>query len=284
MSISAPDFDFVRTLVCDQAGIVLENGKEYLVESRLGPLAKRSGFDSLESLVVALRRTDATLRRTVVEAMTTNETTFFRDIEPFEALRKQVVPELLAARSASKELKIWYGASSTGQEPYSVVMMLLEHFPQLATWNVTHFATDINLEVLERARQGKYNQIEMNRGLPVTYLVKYFQKCGLEWQLKPAVRDKVRFEQMNLVKAWPTLPVFDIVMLRNVMIYFDVEAKKQILGKIRRQLKPDGYLFLGGAETTMGLSEAFQRVQLDRAGCYRTSEAARDLSMARGAA
>lgn len=284
MSISAPDFDYVRTLVCDQAGIVLENGKEYLVESRLGPLAKRSGYASLDSLVAALRRSDATLRRTVVEAMTTNETTFFRDIEPFEALRKHVVPELLAARSASKELKIWYGASSTGQEPYSVVMMLLEHFPQLATWNVTHHATDINLEVLERARQGKYNQIEMNRGLPVTYLVKYFQKCGLEWQLKSIVRDRVRFEQMNLVKAWPTLPVFDIVMLRNVMIYFDIEAKKQILGKIRRQLKPDGYLFLGGAETTMGLSESFQRMQFDRAGCYRTSEAARDLSMARGAA
>lgn len=285
MSISAQDFDYVRSLVCDQAGIVLENGKEYLVESRLVPLAKRHGYDSLDTLVVALRRADATLRRTVVEAMTTNETTFFRDIEPFEALRKHVVPQVMAARCESRELRIWYGASSTGQEPYSVVMMLLQHFPQLANWNVTHHATDINLDVLERARQGKYNQIEMNRGLPVTYLVKYFDKCGLEWQLKPTVRDKVRFEQMNLVKPWPTLPVFDIVMLRNVMIYFDIEAKKQILGKIRRHLKPDGYLFLGGAETTMGLDDSFQRMQFDRAGCYRTSEAVAGLSMAtRGAA
>ncbi|OFW46060.1 MAG: chemotaxis protein CheR [Acidobacteria bacterium RIFCSPLOWO2_12_FULL_67_14b] len=285
MSISPQDFDYVRSLVCDQAGIVLENGKEYLVESRLVPLAKRHGYDSIDTLLVALRRADATLRRTVVEAMTTNETTFFRDIEPFEALRKHVVPELLAARSASRELRIWYGASSTGQEPYSVVMMLLQHFPQLANWNVTHHATDISLEVLERARQGKYNQIEMNRGLPVAYLVKYFEKCGLEWQLKPVVRDKVRFEQMNLVKPWPALPVFDIVMLRNVMIYFDIEAKKQILGKIRRQLRPDGYLFLGGAETTMGLDDSFRRMQFDRAGCYRTSEAAAGLSMAtRGAA
>lgn len=284
MSISAPDFDFVRALVCDQAGIVLESGKEYLVESRLGPLAKRGGYDSLEALVTALRRPDATLRRTVIEAMTTNETTFFRDIEPFEALRKHVIPALIAARSASRELRIWYGASSTGQEPYSVVMMLQEHFPELATWNVTHFATDINLEVLDRARLGKYNQIEMNRGLPVSYLVKYFEKCGLEWQLKPAIRGKVKFDQMNLVKPWPSLPVFDIVMLRNVMIYFDIDAKRQILAKIRRQLRPDGYLFLGGAETTMGLSEAFQRMPLDRAGCYRTSDAAREHSLTQGAA
>ncbi len=283
MSISPQDFDFVRTLVCDQAGIVLENGKEYLVESRLVPLAKRHGFESLDTLVTALRRADATLRRNVVEAMTTNETTFFRDIEPFEVLRKHVIPQLMAARGESRELRIWYGASSTGQEPYSLVMMLLDHFPQLAAWNVTHYATDINLEVLERARQGKYNQIEMNRGLPVTYLVKYFEKCGLEWQLKPAVRERVRFEPMNLVKSWPALPQFDIVMLRNVMIYFDIEAKKQILAKIRRQLKPDGYLFLGGAETTMGLSDAFQRMQFDRAGCYRTTDAALSPS-ARGAA
>ncbi len=285
MTISAQDFDFIRALVCDQAGIVLENDKKYLVESRLVPLAKRNGYDSLDTLVGALRRADATLRRSVVEAMTTNETMFFRDVEPFEALRKHVVPQLMAARSAWRELRIWYGASSTGQEPYSVVMMLLDHFPQLATWNVTHHATDINLEVLERARQGKYNQIEMNRGLPVTYLVKYFEKSGLEWQIKPAVRDKVRFEQMNLVKPWPTLPVFDIIMLRNVMIYFDIEAKKQILAKIRRQLRPDGYLFLGGAETTMGLDESFQRMPFDCAGCYQTTEAAAGLAVAlRGAA
>jgi chemotaxis protein methyltransferase CheR len=284
MAISAQDFEFVRTLVSHQAGIVLEDSKQYLVESRLEPLARRLGHPSLDALVLALRGSDVDARRAAVEAMTTNETTFFRDVEPFETLRTKVLPALIEARSLSRELRIWYGASSTGQEPYSVAMMLLEHFPQLATWDVAHLATDINLEVLERARQGRYNQIEMNRGLPATYLIKYFEKSGLEWQIRKPVRDRVRFEPLNLVKPWPTMPAFDIVMLRNVMIYFDVETKKQILGKIRRLLKPDGYLFLGGAETTMGLDDGFQRMQFDRSGCYRVTEPAGVLPAVRGAA
>jgi chemotaxis protein methyltransferase CheR len=272
MTIAPEDFDFVRKLICDEAGIVLESGKEYLVESRLAPLTKGRG-DSLTALINLLRRGDGALRRSVVEAMTTNETMFFRDIEPFEVLRKHVVPKLVEARSAMRELRFWYGASSTGQEPYSVVMLLLEHFPQLASWNITHFATDLNLDVLERARQARYTQFEINRGLPAAFLVKYFEKHGLWWHLKPEVRERVRFEQLNLVKPWAPMPAFDVIMLRNVMIYFDVEAKKQILGKIRRMLKRDGHLFLGGAETTMGLDEGFQRMQFERAGCYRTIDA-----------
>jgi chemotaxis protein methyltransferase CheR len=272
MTISPEDFDFVRKLICDEAGIVLESGKEYLVESRLTPLTKGRG-ESVSGLVTLLRRGDGALRRSVVEAMTTNETMFFRDIEPFEVLRKHVVPKLVEARSATRELRFWYGASSTGQEPYSVVMLLLEHFPQIAGWNITHFATDINLDVLERARQGRYTQFEINRGLPAAFLVKYFEKQGLWWHVKPEVRDRVRFEQLNLVKPWAPMPAFDVIMLRNVMIYFDVEAKKQILSKIRRMLKRDGHLFLGGAETTMGLDEGFQRMQFERAGCYRTIDA-----------
>lgn len=273
MAITDSDFDFVRTLVCDQAGIVLESGKQYLVESRLTPLVRKQGFASIEALIAKLRVNDAALRRSVIEAMTTNETTFFRDVEPFEALKKHIVPQLMEARATTRRLNFWYGASSTGQEPYSVTMLLAEHFPQLATWQVTHTATDLNLDVLERARQGKFSQIEMNRGLPVAYLVKYFEKQGIEWQLKPVIREKVKFEQLNLIRPWPpTMGPFDVVMLRNVMIYFDVEAKKQILGKIRRLLRPDGYLFLGAAETTMGLDEGFARVQFDRAGCYRMTD------------
>ena len=282
MTITPQDFDFVRTFVFDQAGIVLENGKQYLVESRLGPLAKARGFDSLGRLVTLLRGPDALLRRQVVEAMTTNETTFFRDVAPFEVLKKHVVPKLLESRRAARELRFWYGASSTGQEPYSVVMMLLENFPELANWKVTHVATDINNEVIERARAGRYNQVEINRGLPATYLVKYFEKVGTEWQLKPVVRDKVKFEQLNLIKPWPTLPTFDVIMLRNVMIYFDVEAKKQILGKLNRHLQPDGYLFLGGAETTMGLVDSFKRMQYEQAGCYCKADA--PMLLAKGAA
>jgi len=268
MSLAAAAFDDVRALVCGEAGIVLENGKEYLVESRLGPVAKRHGFASIDALVAGLRRADPALRRSVVEALTTNETTFFRDVEPFEALRQHVIPRLIEARRDRRTLRIWYGASSTGQEPYSLVMLLLDQFPELAGWDVTHFATDINLDVLARARTGRYNQIEMNRGLPAKYLVRYFEKVGLEWQVKSEVRDRVRFEPLNLIKPWPALATFDIVMLRNVMIYFDVDAKRQILARLHRHLQPDGYLFLGGAETTMGLHDAFQRLPYERAGCY----------------
>ncbi|MEZ5291505.1 MAG: protein-glutamate O-methyltransferase CheR [Vicinamibacterales bacterium] len=268
MNISPQDFDYIRSFVFDQAGIVLEVGKQYLVESRLGPIAKQFKLDSMAALTNALKGRDLVLRRAVVEAMTTNETTFFRDAAPFDALREHIIPKLMESRAASRELKIWYGASSTGQEPYSVVMMLMQHFPQLESWKVSHFATDINLDVLERARQGRFNQVEMNRGLPATYLVKYFEKAGTEWQLKPQVRERVKFDQLNLVKPWQSMPTFDIIMLRNVMIYFDVDAKRQILSRLDRQLAPDGYLFLGGAETTMGLTDAFKRMQFERAGCY----------------
>lgn len=278
MTIAPQDFDFIRTFVFDQAGIVLETGKQYLVESRLAPIAKQFKHDSLAGVVTALKGRDLAVRRAVIEAMTTNETTFFRDIAPFDVLRDHVIPRLMDVRKSTKELKIWYGASSTGQEPYSVVMMLLQHFPQLESWRVTHYATDINLEVIERARQGRYNQVEMNRGLPAAYLVKYFEKTGADWQLKQTVRDRVKFEQLNLVKAWQAMPTFDIIMLRNVMIYFDIEAKKQILTKLNRQLAPDGYLFLGGAETTMGLTDSFKRMQFERAGCYCKSDAGDDVA------
>lgn len=283
MSVTEQDFDLVRKLVCDQAGIVLESGKQYLVDARLGTLAKKLGLDTIEQITERLRRKDLVTQRQVVEALTTNETTFFRDIEPFEALRKHIIPQLIADRSSTRTLRIWYGASSTGQEPYSVAMLLQEHFPQLATWNVAHLATDLNLEVLERAKAGRFSQLEVNRGLPINYLVKYFEKAGTDWQLKPEIRTKIKFEPMNLVKEWPTQAPFDIVMLRNVMIYFDLEDKRKILGKIRRRLAPDGYLLLGSAETTLNLDESFQRVQYDKTGCFRLISASATAAV-RGAA
>ena len=164
-----------------------------------------------------------------------------------------------------------------------MAMLLQEHFPQLATWNVAHLATDLNLEVLERAKAGRFSQLEVNRGLPINYLVKYFEKAGTDWQLKPEIRTKIKFEPMNLVKEWPTQAPFDIVMLRNVMIYFDLEDKRKILGKIRRRLAPDGYLLLGSAETTLNLDESFQRVQYDKTGCFRLISASATAAV-RGAA
>jgi chemotaxis protein methyltransferase CheR len=275
MPIAAADFDFVRNLVQGQAGIVLEPGKEYLVESRLQPLARNEGLETIEKLVTKLRGPgNGGLTSKIIDAMTTNETTFFRDVEPFEALRKHVLPELIEAKKQTKRLSIWYAASSTGQEPYSVSMLIQEHFPALLSWDLRQLATDISPTVLARARAGKFSQLEVNRGLPINYLLKYFTKHGNDWQLNDSVRSMVRFEELNLVRPWPPMDTVDIVMIRNVMIYFDVEIKKQILSKIRTLLNPDGYLFLGGAETTMNLDDAFARQQFDRAGCYRMRSAA----------
>jgi chemotaxis protein methyltransferase CheR len=268
MPIATVDFDLVRRTVFATAGIVIEPGKEYLVESRLGTLARKRGMPSIDVLMQALKRDDQALRRDVIEAMTTNETAFFRDGAPFDSLRTEVLPRLIAARAATRELSIWCAASSTGQEPYSLAMMMAEHFPVLENWRVKILATDLSRDVLVRAEAGCYSQIEVNRGLPITYLVKYFEKQGAEWQLRPRIRQRVEFRQMNLVQAWPVMPTCDVVMIRNVMIYFDVAAKKSILERIGRLLRPDGYMFLGAAETTLKLDERFKRAPFERAGCY----------------
>jgi chemotaxis protein methyltransferase CheR len=264
------DFDYICKLLHQRSAIALEAGKEYLVESRLNPVAKREGLGSLEALVTKLRAEPFNgLHRKVVEAMTTNETSFFRDLHPFEALKQSIIPELIQQRAAERALNIWCGASSSGQEPYSLAMLVREYFPALATWNLRFIASDLSDEMLARARAGRYTQLEVNRGLPATLLVKYFQKQGLEWQIQEELRRMIEFRNINLAEAWPPLPPLDLMMLRNVMIYFDVDTKKAILGKIRRLLKPDGYLFLGGAETTLNLDDSFVRVQRGIAGCYR---------------
>ena len=270
MTIASADFDFIRRLVYDQAGIVLEPGKEYLVDSRLLPLCRREGFASIDELLRRLRAAGAqALAARVVDAMTTNETTFFRDVDPFEALKRHVIPGLIEARRSARRLSIWYAASSTGQEPYSLSMMLDAEFPELRSWDIHQIATDISPTVLDRAREGRYTQLEVNRGLPARYLVNYFTKVGNDWQLKDSIRNMVRFQELNLVKSWPAIGPFDIVMIRNVMIFFDVDAKRDILRRVRSLLRPDGFMFLGGAETTMNLDESFDRMHYERAGCYR---------------
>jgi chemotaxis protein methyltransferase CheR len=270
LPLDLTNFEYVRKLVHDHSAIALESNKEYLVESRLLPLARQLSLSSVCELIMQLRaRPLGPLHTQVVEAMTTNETSFFRDLHPFEALRKDVLPPLLAARRAQKTLTIWSAACSSGQEPYTIAMLLREHFPELGNWNLQIIGSDLSQQMLDRAEEGCYTQHEVNRGLPAAMLIKYFQKSGLSWQVKPEIRRIVRFVRVNLIGRWPALPSIDILFLRNVLIYFTQDTKRQILKGVRRQLAADGTLFLGGAETTLGIDSAWERVNHGKTGSYR---------------
>ncbi|QJR36465.1 CheR family methyltransferase [Gemmatimonas groenlandica] len=270
MAMTAKTFDYIRQVVLTRSAIVLEPGKEYLVESRLVPLAKVHGFATLDDFADAMTKAPfGTMHRQMVEAMTTNETSFFRDIHPFDALRKTILPEIIARKAATKQLNIWCAAASSGQEPYSVAMLLREHFPELQSWKFSFIATDLSNAVLAKARSGRYGQLEVNRGLPAPLMVKYFTKDGTEWIIRDDIRGMIDFRELNLIEKWPQLPVADIVMIRNVLIYFDIATKKQILKNIRSMMSPQGYLMLGGAETTMGLDDQFERVQVEKGVAYR---------------
>lgn len=270
MALDADTFRFIARLVEQNTGIVLDAGKEYLVDTRLAPLLRREQIPSIADLATRIRAGKAdNLVRAVCEAMTTNETSFFRDLHPFEHLRLKVLPDLIARRQATRQLNFWCAASSTGQESYSVLMLIREHFPQLADWKISFLATDIATDVLARARAGRYSQVEVNRGLPAALLVKYFRRDGLEWEIDASLRSMMEFRELNLTGTWPLMPRADIIFMRNVLIYFSTDMKKQILAKARRNLRDDGYLFLGGAETTLSLDASFERVQGDKGGFYR---------------
>lgn len=272
--MTAADFDYVRSFVRSEAAIVLEPGKEYLVESRLLSLARKENIPSIDDLVRTLRSEPKNgLYRKVIDAMTTNETSFFRDIHPFEALKKSILPDVMARRATERQINVWCGAASSGQESYSAMMLIAEHFPELLKWDLKFIATDLCKDVLARARAGRFSQIEVNRGLPATLLVKYFSRQGAEWELREDLRKRVDFREMNLIKDWGCFPPLDIVFLRNVLIYFDVETKKAILGKVRKLLRPGGYLLLGGAETTFNLDDGFERVVFDKTTVYRVKQA-----------
>jgi chemotaxis protein methyltransferase CheR len=263
------DFDAIRRLLHEQSAIALEPGKQYLVEARLGPLLQERKLNSFGELVAQLRlRADNGLHQQIVEAMVTTESSFFRDHQPFEALRKTVLPDLIHHRKDERRLNIWCAASSTGQEPYSLALTLREYFPELAGWKVFILASDVSRAVLARARQARYNQIEVNRGLPASLLVKYFEQDGTHWQLSASVRSMIDFQEINLARPWPALPPMDLILIRNVMIYFEVDTKKTILGKLARLLKPSGYLLLGCAETTINLDSSYRPVEALKAGFY----------------
>jgi chemotaxis protein methyltransferase CheR len=254
---------YLRDLVRRRSAIVIEADKDYLLESRLHPLARQHSMSTLDELVAQVRRDErGPLAHAVIEAMTTNETSFFRDIHPFEALKTKILPDLMAARASVRTLRIWCAAASTGQEPYSIAMAICEAFPALATWNVQIIATDLNATVLARAREGRFKQLEVNRGLPAALLVKYFDRVGADWQIKKQIRDMVSFQELNLLERWPLFTAQDVIFIRNVLIYFDIPTKQQILGRARQILRSDGYLILGGAETTMNLDDGYAPIRV----------------------
>ncbi len=254
-----PDMPFLAAFIKREAGIILPPEKVYLVESRLASVAAHHGKDSVSALVETLKLLPSLqLRRDVTEALTTNETSFFRDGTPFEMLKTHVLPRLLEARAATRRLRFWCAAASTGQEPYSLAMMLTEERAKLAGWNIDILATDLDTAVLAKAKAGIYSKFEIQRGLPVTMLVRHFTQAGPDaWQVKPEIRNMVTFKQLNLLDARAGAGTFDVVFCRNVLIYFDLPTKAQVLDKIGQQMAGDGVLFLGGAETVMGITDSF---------------------------
>lgn len=255
------DFDFVAQLLKRRSGLVLNSDKLYLLESRLGPVARRHGLAGLDAIAAKLKAGDEALAREVTEAMTTNESFFFRDKTPFDHFEKLMLPALLKSRAASKRLRIWCAAASTGQEPYSLAMILKEKAALFKDWRIDIIGTDLSNEVLTRAKTGLYSQFEVQRGLPIQLMVKYFTKERDQWRIKDELRSMVEYRQMNLLDSFVGLGTFDIVYCRNVLIYFDEATKRGILERVAQLLPDDGYLLLGAAETVVGITNAFSPLE-----------------------
>jgi chemotaxis protein methyltransferase CheR len=266
--VTPHDYDYLRRCLKERSGLVLSADKQYLVESRLLPVARKAGMAGLSDLVAALRlpHSDA-LMTAVVEAMMTNESFFFRDKVPFEHFRSVIMPALIASRRASRSLRIWCAAASTGQEPYSLAMCLKAMERDIAGWRIEILATDLSGEVLEKARQGLYSQFEVQRGLPIQLLIRHFTQVGELWQIAPELRAMVKYRQFNLLSDFAQLGLFDVVFCRNVLIYFDQQAKIDVLNRMARAMASDGYLVLGAAETVVGLVDSF-KVIAEARGLY----------------
>jgi chemotaxis protein methyltransferase CheR len=272
MTLSQADFNFVAQLVRREAAIVLAPGKEYLVEARLIPVARVVGAASVADFLAELqRRPTLENQRKVVDALTTNETSWFRDREPFAALTDVVLPELVTSRGAARKLRLWSAASSSGQEAYSLAITLQENLPP--GWNYEILGSDISTEMVKRAEKAEYSQVEVNRGLPASQLVQYFERAGAHWRITQPLRRNVSFKLMNLTAPLPAMAPFDVIFLRNVLIYFDVATKKSVLHNVSRLLRPDGWLFLGAAETTIGIDDNYERVATGRTSAYRVRSA-----------
>jgi chemotaxis protein methyltransferase CheR len=272
------DYEYLRKLLKDRSGLMLSADKQYLVESRLTPVTRKHSLTSLGELVAKIKNGNQELTVDVVEAMTTNESFFFRDKIPFEHFRDAIMPQLMTTRARERRIRIWCAAASTGQEPYSLAMTLKEMKDKLSGWRVEILGTDISMDVLEKAKAGVYSQFEVQRGLPIQMLVKFFTQAGDTWQIAPDVRAMVQYRQHNLLAEFAGLGRFDIVFCRNVLIYFDQETKSSVLNRIARQLDPDGYLVLGAAETVVGLSDAFKPIP-EKRGLYAPNKEIRPASL-----
>jgi chemotaxis protein methyltransferase CheR len=266
--VTPSDYDFICKLLKGRSGLMLSADKHYLVESRLLPVARRAGLQGLPELIQKLRGPAAEpLTVEVVEAMTTNESFFFRDKIPFDHFREFIMPRLLAARVAQRRIRIWCAAAASGQEPYSLAITLKEMGAQIAGYRTEIVATDISNEILEKAKSGIYSQFEVQRGLPIQLLVKYFSQVGDMWQISPDIKTMVQYRPLNLLNDFSAIGTFDIVFCRNVLIYFEQATKIDVLNRIARITAPDGYLTLGAAETVIGLTDTFRAVQ-ERRGVY----------------
>jgi chemotaxis protein methyltransferase CheR len=270
--VTPPDYEYLRKLLRDHSGLDLSADKQYLIESRLLPLARKAGLPGISELVQKMKGGSASVTTHVVEAMTTNETFFFRDKVPFDHFRDSIMPEILKARANRKSIRIWCAAGSTGQEPYSLAMCLKEMSAALAGWRVEILATDLSQEVLEKSRAGIYSQFEVQRGLPIQMLVKYFKQSGELWQVNADIRAMVQHRQLNLLHDFSQLGIFDVIFCRNVLIYFDQDTKIDIFNRLAKVTEPDGFLALGAAETVVGLTDVF-RPYAERGGLYRPSGA-----------
>ena len=266
------DYEYLRKLLRERSGLDLSADKQYLVESRLIPLARKAGLMGIGELVQKIKSGSDELAVDAIEAMTTNETFFFRDKIPFDHLRETVVPELLQARSSRRSLRIWCAASSTGQEPYSIAMLLKEFSSQLSGWRVEIVATDLSLGVLEKARAGIFSQFEVQRGLPIQLLVKHFRQIGELWQLNADIRAMVQHRQLNLLQDFSHLGTFDVIFCRNVLIYFDQDTKIGVFNRLAKSLEADGVLALGAAESVVGMTDAFKPYP-ERRGLYQPNPA-----------
>ncbi|MHC2330920.1 CheR family methyltransferase [Bradyrhizobium sp. USDA 4454] len=280
--MTPPDYEYLRKLLKDHSGLDLSADKQYLIESRLLPLARKSGLSGIPDLVAKIRAGSSTHTVQVVEAMTTNETFFFRDKVPFDHFRNTIMPEVLKARAARRSVRIWCAAGSTGQEPYSLAMCLKEMGAALAGWRIEIIATDLSQEVLEKSKAGIYSQFEVQRGLPIQLLVKYFKQSGETWQINAELRAMVQHRQLNLLHDFSQLGTFDVIFCRNVLIYFDQDTKINIFNRLARQMEADGFLVLGAAETVVGLTDTFKPIP-ERRGLYRPSGVRPGLAMPRPA-
>jgi chemotaxis protein methyltransferase CheR len=265
--VNPPDYEYLRKLLKDHSGLDLSSDKQYLLESRLLPLARKSGLSSITDLVQKLKGGSTAITAQVVEAMTTNETFFFRDKVPFDHFRESIMPEMIKARANRKSIRIWCAAGSTGQEPYSIAMCLKEKGLALAGWRIEIVGTDLSQEVLEKSKAGIYSQFEVQRGLPIQLLVKYFTQTGELWQISPEIRGMVQHRQLNLLQDFSHLGMFDVIFCRNVLIYFDQDTKISVFERLAKSLEPDGMLMLGAAESVVGITDAF-RPYPDKRGLY----------------